>query len=120
MATATATATQLTASELRRLSDQIQDNRWGACSCVSVKEVDNWLNEAAFVRAKGAAAIAAGARKCNQARLDQVVRDVEQLDAQIQSTRDRRFRLEMAEVAARCEAIENSGGLSNVVAFPVR
>jgi hypothetical protein len=116
----TTTATQLTASELRQLSDQIQNKRWDAEACVSVKEIDNWLNEAAFVRGKGAAAIAAGARKCNQARLDQVARDIEQLDAQIQSTSDRRFRLEMAEVAARCEAIENSGGLSNVVAFPVR
>jgi hypothetical protein len=116
----TATATQLNADALRQLSDQIQNKRWDACSCTTVASIDNWLNEAAFVRAKGAAAIAAGARKCNQARLDQVVRDIEQLDEQIQSTRDRRFRLEMAEVAVRCEAIENSGGLSNVVAFPVR
>ena len=116
----TTTATQLNADALRQLSDQIQNKRWDACSCTTVASIDNWLNEAAFVRAKGAAAIAAGVRKCNQARLVQVVRDVAQLDEQIQATSDRRFRLEMAEVAARCEAIENSGGLSNVVAFPVR
>lgn len=131
MATATA---QLTADALRQLSDRLQNKRWGACSCTTVAEIDNWLIEADRVCQMGKDAIAAGARKCNQKRLEQVARDIEQLEDQIQSTRDRRFQLEMAEVNARCEAVESMEFVpdwanvnarlaelnSNVVAFPVR